>query len=113
MPLYVYEPDARPDGEPAPPCCTFEFLQSLSEPALTACPECGGAVHRALTSFGFSVRGSSQGTQSSNSAPPLFKSSSASGDAAAAQGSSAGADTRAGRVARLAANHVCGVGCRH
>ena len=48
MPLYEYKPDAKScvfckDG--------FEVLQQLSEPVLTACPECGKACHRVFSTF--------------------------------------------------------------
>lgn len=105
MPLYVYEPVAKtPEDAAFSECCSFEFLQSLSEPALTQCPDCGHPVQRALTSFGFSVRGASQASTGAKETKPIF------GPSANANTSS---DSRAGRVARLAANHVCGLGCKH
>lgn len=38
MPLYEYECDACQRR--------FEKLQRVSDPLLTACPKCGGAVHK-------------------------------------------------------------------
>lgn len=123
MPLYVYEPDTKPDVEHAleqnrdghpqgpSPCCSFEYLQSLSEPALTQCPTCGHPVRRALTSAGFSMR--SSGTMpGAKETKPLFGSNQGRGKGSSQDTGSPG-DSRAGRVARLAANHVCGLGCRH
>ena len=48
MPLYEYEPDA---GHCDYCRDRFEVLQRLSEPALTACPDCGQPCHRVFSSF--------------------------------------------------------------
>jgi putative FmdB family regulatory protein len=46
MPIYEYAP-LEPPG--CALCCYgFERLQPLSEPALTHCPACGGAIRRVL-----------------------------------------------------------------
>jgi putative FmdB family regulatory protein len=113
MPLYVYEPVAKtPEDAAFSECCSFEFLQSLSEPALTQCPECGHPVQRVLTSFGFSVRGSPQASSGPKEAKPIFGPSTR-GEGKPSENASTSSDSRAGRVARLAANHVCGLGCKH
>lgn len=36
----------------------FERMQSMSSPAVVACPECGGHVHRVISSVGVIFRGS-------------------------------------------------------
>ncbi len=41
MPLYEYECDACKKR--------FEKLQRVSDPLLTACPKCGGAVHKCFS----------------------------------------------------------------
>lgn len=49
MPIYEYV-TTRCQREP--PCsCRKEYLQSLSEPALTACRECGAPIRKILSSF--------------------------------------------------------------
>jgi putative FmdB family regulatory protein len=47
MPTYEY----KASGQQACPHCRerFEVLQSMSEPALTACPECGAPVERLIS----------------------------------------------------------------
>jgi putative FmdB family regulatory protein len=113
MPLYVYEPVAQAEGAGVPSeCCSFEALQSLSEPTLAQCPVCGHPVQRALTSVGFFVRGASSSSERTKETKPIFGTSSR-GDRNPSENSNASSDSRAGRVARLAANHVCGLGCKH
>ena len=48
MPIYEYVPD-----DDACDACRngFEVLQGLNEPRLDACPECGAACHRVISSF--------------------------------------------------------------
>lgn len=36
----------------------FDRLQSMSSPPATACPECGGMVHRVISSVGVIFKGS-------------------------------------------------------
>ena len=48
MPLYEYEPDS---GQCDQCGGRFEVLQSLHEPPLTHCPECGKPCHRVFSSF--------------------------------------------------------------
>ena len=53
MPTYVYECEG---------CGEFEVQQSISEPALARCPQCGIAVRRVIsggTGFIFKGRGAS------------------------------------------------------
>lgn len=40
MPIYDYECEN---------CGHFEKMQRITEPALSVCPECGGAVHRLIS----------------------------------------------------------------
>ncbi len=48
MPLYRYEPDA----EGCSYCAGgFELLQSLDDPPLECCPECGRPCHRVFAPF--------------------------------------------------------------
>ena len=47
MPVYVYEP--KEEGEGCEKCRGgFEVSQSLSEPKLARCPECGTPVERII-----------------------------------------------------------------
>ena len=46
MPIYEYAPTTPPGC--ALCCYGFEVMQSLSEPRLTLCPACGGAVQPVL-----------------------------------------------------------------
>lgn len=47
MPIYHYAHDDEPNG-----CVPrFEVVQSMSDDALTTCPQCGAPVHRVLTGF--------------------------------------------------------------
>ena len=48
MPLYVYEPDA---GHCEKCAGRFEVMQNVSDPPLTACPDCGQPVHRVFSPF--------------------------------------------------------------
>ena len=105
MPLYVYEPTLYSAEDPSNDCCSFETLQSLSEAPLTACPMCGCAIHRALTTFAFSSAGGGSSTKGDSA---LFRPSGAAEKNVDAQASSAG-----GRAARMAMRHVCASGCRH
>jgi len=45
MPLYIYE-ELRPDGSAG---TTYEFLQSIHDPAFTKHPETGVAIRRKVT----------------------------------------------------------------
>lgn len=51
MPMYVYEAK-----EPAKGCvrCAkgFEIMQSINDPKLTACPDCGAAIYRVIQAPG-------------------------------------------------------------
>ena len=67
MPIYEYE-CARCNQR-------FERLQRLSDPLLTACPNCGGAVHKMISSTAFSLKGGGwhaegYGANSKTNAPP-------------------------------------------
>lgn len=54
MPTYQYE--CRACGQ------SFEREQSITEPALTRCPECGGEVRRVISGgSGFMFKGGGQG----------------------------------------------------
>lgn len=55
MPIYVYECSS---------CGEFERSQSISEPALETCPNCGGRVHRIVTAGSFIMKG--RGAESSH-----------------------------------------------
>lgn len=46
MPIYEYAPTTPPGC--ALCCYGFDRLQRLSDPALTHCPACGGAIHRVV-----------------------------------------------------------------
>lgn len=45
MPVYEYEHQ----GEACPLGAQFEWVQSIKENALTACPRCGGAIKRLIS----------------------------------------------------------------
>lgn len=48
MPVYDYE--AADPARSCPRCATrFEAVQSIHDPRLTACPECGAPVRRVIT----------------------------------------------------------------
>lgn len=48
MPVYDYE--AADPARSCPHCATrFETVQSIHDPRLTACPECGAPVRRVIT----------------------------------------------------------------
>ena len=50
MPIYVYQCEA---------CgMTFERRQRMSEPPMTACPECKGQIHRVIQPVGIVFKGS-------------------------------------------------------
>ncbi|MEJ2420387.1 MAG: zinc ribbon domain-containing protein [Acidobacteriota bacterium] len=49
MPLYEYECDACHKR--------FEKLQRLSDPLLTVCPQCGGAVHKRISAPAIQFKG--------------------------------------------------------
>ena len=51
MPTYVYEAQ---DGERGCAKCRggFEVMQSLRDERLTACPDCGAAIHRVIQAPG-------------------------------------------------------------
>ncbi|MBN1590429.1 MAG: zinc ribbon domain-containing protein [Pirellulales bacterium] len=48
MPLYEYKPDAKGCKYCAE---GFEVLQSVNDPPVAKCPECGAACHRVFSSF--------------------------------------------------------------
>jgi putative FmdB family regulatory protein len=98
MPLYVYEPTVYSHDSEVSECCYFESLQSLGEEPLARCPTCGHEVHRAVTAAGYVVRGGGP------SKADIVAGGIGAGGATTSQG---------GRAARLAARHVCGMGCRH
>lgn len=122
MPIFVYEPvfaeGAAADAQERQ-CCFFETLQWSNEAVLTQCPECGGEIRRAVTSFALAAQAP---------ADPLKGVAKKLGDGlSAAQGSASSeekaqgrqlisgssADTPAGRAARMAYRHVCSGNCRH
>ena len=50
MPIYEYQCDE---------CgVRFERMQSMSSPSVAVCPECGGHVHRVISSVGVIFKGS-------------------------------------------------------
>ena len=49
MPLYEYH---------CAKCGRFENLQKISDPSLSACPKCGGAVERLISAPAFQFKGS-------------------------------------------------------
>ena len=133
MPISVYEPTVYTAETPVSDCCFFESLQSFSETAHSACPTCGHPVHRAVTACGTirareSRTGASphstrnriadgfkeklQGMLGSDFVPSNRGRDEAESDSKSASASSA-SSTRAGRTARLIANHICTAFCRH
>lgn len=51
MPLYVYE--AKDSARGCDRCrAGFEITQSLAEPHLTACPDCGAPIYRVIQAPG-------------------------------------------------------------
>jgi predicted nucleic acid-binding Zn ribbon protein len=131
MPIYVFEPTVFEENTEVNACCYFETLLSSSEPLPTHCPTCGHAVHRALSSFGFSVASSSTAASTKAGQDPkqlrreeLAREMRArlqgvdpeqekeDRDRAAREGSTFG-KSRAGNAAKLIASHVCRSGCRH
>ncbi len=57
MPIFEYIPDSE---ETCPYCHGgFEEIQTMSAEPLTACPECGCACHRVISSFGVVTKGAS------------------------------------------------------
>lgn len=122
MPIFVYEPDLsepRSEQEPQKDCCYFETLQWANEAPLKQCPECGGPIRRAVTSFATTVRTSSDPL--SGVARKLGEGLRAGQDDTSAADKSesrslisgSAKDTPAGRAARLAYKHVCSGNCRH
>lgn len=99
MPIYVYEPTIYSIDEPMEACCYFESLQKMTEPALTQCPTCGHAVHRAIAPFfvGHIAGKPTRPEETSNS-----ESTNNTND-----------NSMARNAARLAMRHVCGGGCQH
>jgi putative FmdB family regulatory protein len=57
MPIYEY----RTNQPPGCPHCqsTFEVMQSMSAPALSNCPECGGGVEKVFSTTALHGTGSS------------------------------------------------------
>ena len=115
MPIFVYEPvwDVQSDAQLSEPrdCCHFEVLQWSSETPLSVCPQCGGAVRRALTEFATQTRSAGAPSRGSSAAQPSSAAelnAPSSSSLISAEGNSA-----ASRAARLAYRHVCGKNCRH
>lgn len=115
MPIFVYEPVIENESDDevsvSRECCHFEVLQWTSEPPLTACPQCGGAIRRALTEFSSQVRNSASLSRSA----PEIRASNVAGPVREQASSliSADGNSAASRAARLAYKHVCGKNCRH
>lgn len=114
MPIFVYEPvaDGESVSQPVEPrdCCHFEVLQWSSEAPLLVCPQCGGAVRRAVTEFSTQTRAA----PTSSPASTQQKTSRASdGTQSASPIISSEKKSAASRAARLAYQHVCGKNCRH
>lgn len=122
MPIFVYEPipqDPDSSESAAKECCYFETLQWSTEAPLTQCPECGGPIRRAVTSFAFSAQVQSDPLKG------IAKKLGDGIDAGQKDAASAGAtgskplisdsssNSAAGRAARLAYRHVCSGNCRH
>jgi predicted nucleic acid-binding Zn ribbon protein len=122
MPIYVYEPvpsEKEGEAQPANECCWFETLQWASEAPLTQCPDCGGAIRRAVTSFALATQSNQDPLK--NVAKRLGDGISAGQGEVSASEKSEGrslisgsaSNTPAGRAARLAYKHVCSGNCRH
>jgi putative FmdB family regulatory protein len=81
MPIYEYQCDACSQR--------FERLQRLSDPAMTVCPRCGGAVHKKYSVPALQFKGTgwyvtdyarrSSGSASSDKKPSAKKEEKASG----------------------------------
>lgn len=95
----MYEPTIWSKEECVNDCCYFEAIQTFKAEPLQACPTCGHAVHRVITSFSVT----SKSTVQENQPDPLQ---------AAWQGSHK-KDSPAARAARLAMRHICSQGCKH
>lgn len=93
MPIYVYEPTIYSHEEQVNECCYFETLQSMSDLPLAQCPNCGHAIHRAVTAFNFKDK------LFDKKNPEISEGNTGS--------------IQAKNAARLAARHVCGGGCQH
>ena len=60
MPIYEYEPTSL--EKKCHQCeLGFDAIQRISEPALTSCPNCGGAVRRRISRPRVILRGSARG----------------------------------------------------
>ncbi len=61
MPIYEYEATSR--GRKCGKCSSvFEVIQRISDPALTACPECQNEVRRRISRTRVIVPGSAKGS---------------------------------------------------
>jgi putative FmdB family regulatory protein len=64
MPIYEYEHRKKPKKSCPHGAGRFELFQKISDEALTACPECGGAVERVVSAPSVHGSGSSGQTLS-------------------------------------------------
>ena len=117
MPIYEYEPTVFSADEPYRECCYFEELEGVSVPAIAKCPKCGHSVHRVISSFHHvtktevkkdSLKGKFYDAFQDN---PIDQSHELVESEKLFQ--KGGSDSASKRAARLAARHMCGVGCRH
>ena len=95
MPLYEYQCEA--DGS------RFEVIQKFSDPPLTTCPECGGAVRRLISSPAIQFKGSGwyiTDYARKGGSPESTKTESAKGDSA--KGDSGKGDSGKGDAANKA-----------
>jgi putative FmdB family regulatory protein len=86
MPIYEYECSACKNR--------FERSQRFSDPALTECPECGGAVRRVLFPAGIVFKGSGWYITDSRKSTPSDGASSASTGADKSDAAATKTDTK-------------------
>ena len=76
----------------------FEAVQSFSDDALTACPECAGRLRKVFNAVGVVFKGSgfyrTDSRGSTASSTPAASSTPSTGDSSATSGSSSGADAK-------------------
>lgn len=76
----------------------FEAVQSFSDDALTACPECAGRLRKVFNAVGVVFKGSgfyrTDSRGSTESSTPAASSTPSTGDSSATSGSPSGADAK-------------------